>query len=182
MSYYALIANLPNIYIGMEDPINIKDFFNLCVVHLNNHEKHILNGVLENDSINEEDHSFLKKWNQLNIQIKNNIVKKRAQIRNLDPKVYILDHTNYSGSVDYSISRALEEKNPADIEKKIDQTRFKILNELINNDYFSLSKILAYAFQLKIVLKWDSFDSDKGYEKLEQMILENTELKEIIIS
>lgn len=179
MSYYSLISSLPNIYLGCENPISYNDFINSCNVILKNSEIEIIQSLF-NNTINKDNHIVLTKWENIEIQIKNNLAKYRAQILNIDSKQYLKNHYGYSGEIDNSIQSILNTENPGEIEKKIDQFKIKLLEELIG-DYFSFEKIIVYAIQLKIILKWNDMDDEKGYNNLENIINENTKSEKILL-
>lgn len=177
MSYYSLISSLPNLYIGCENPISIDDFINKCTNVLNENELNIIQSIFNNTY---PDHKIINIWKNLDIQIKNNLVKQRAQSLKIDSKQYLKSHHGYNGFIDNSLSTTLVQGNPAEIEKEIDSLRFKLLEDLVES-FFSFEKIIIYAIQLKIVIRWENMDEENGYENLEKIIMKNTTSEKIIV-
>ena len=177
MSYYSLISSLPNLYIGCENPISKDELINKCSNILNENELIIIKSIFTNTY---HDHKIINLWKNIDIQIKNSLVKHRSQLLNIDGKKYLRNHNGYSGLIDNSLSIILAEKNPAKIEKEIDLLRFQLLEDLVEN-FFSFEKIIVYSIQLKIVIRWEMMNEEIGYENLEEIIKKNTSSEKVII-
>ena len=50
------------------------------------------------------------------------------------------------------LNKAYSLDNPLLIEMEIDKIFFNALNDIVENDFFSFSKIISYALQLKLFL------------------------------
>ena len=57
---------------------------------------------------------------------------------------------------------------------------FNALDDLVGNNYFSFSKIISYALQLKIVLRWKKMNDDDGYNYIEKVISDKTTSNEVL--
>ena len=51
---------------------------------------------------------------------------------------------------------------------------------MVENDFFSFSKIISYALQLKIVSRWNKMNDDNGYDYIEKVILDKSNSNKIL--
>ena len=80
----------------------------------------------------------------------------------------------------YSLNKAYSLDNPLLIEMEIDKIFFNALNDMVENDFFSFSKIISYALQLKIVSRWNKMNDDNGYDYIEKVILDKTNSNKVL--
>jgi hypothetical protein len=57
-----------------------------------------------------------------------------------------------------------------DAEKILDETRWKVLDELATGHYFDLDLLITYAYKLLILQRWESIRSADGTILLEQAL------------
>jgi hypothetical protein len=57
-----------------------------------------------------------------------------------------------------------------DAEKILDETRWKVLDELATGHYFDLDLLITYAYKLLILQRWESIRSADGMILLEQAL------------
>ena len=178
MSYYSLISSLPIINLDSCESISEEEFLNFCFCHLNDDEMSIITDLLNNKKISDND--FINKYYNFETQIKNSISKIRCQKYNIDSKSLINQHNEYSGSIEESLNKAYSLDNPLLVEIEIDRIFFNALDDLVGNNYFSFSKIISYALQLKIVLRWKKMNDDDGYNYIEKVISNKTTSNEVL--
>jgi len=61
----------------------------------------------------------------------------------------------------------------ADEEMKYDRLRWRVIEEMIFFENFSIDRIIGYLQQLVIASRWKALDSDKGEEKLRQILADS---------
>ena len=178
MSYYSLVSSLPILNLDFSECMSEKEFINSCSCHLSDQEMSIIKNLLNNKRISEN--KFLDKYYNLETQIKNSILKIRCQKYSIDPKSLTNQHTGYSGSIDDALNKAYSLENPLLIEMEIDKIFFNALNDLVENNFFSFSKIISYALQLKIVSRWNKMNDDEGYNYIEKVISDKTNSNKVL--
>ena len=178
MSYYSLISSLPILNFDSSECISKDEFTNFCICNLSNEEMSLIHDLLNDKKIS--GNKFLNKYYDLETQINNFILKMRCQKYNTDIKSFINQHEGYSGSIEDNLNKAFSLDNPLLIEMEIDKIFFNTLSDLVENNYFSFSKIISYALQLKIVSRWSKMNDDEGYNCIEKVILDKTNSKKVL--
>lgn len=178
MSYYSLVSSLPILNLDFSECMTKEEFISSCSCHLNNKEMSIIINLLNNKKISKN--KFLDKYYNLETQINNSILKMRCQKYNTESKQLINQHEGYSGSIENALNKAYSLDNPLLIEMEIDKIFFNALNDMVENDFFSFSKIISYALQLKIVSRWNKMNDDNGYDYIEKVILDKTNSNKVL--
>ncbi len=174
MSYYSLVASLPNLKIGDEPPFLTADYIENCAQWVTPREVEILRRVL----LNEADISMCAlctAWHNIETQIRNAIARHRGQKLGVDFKEYLQPHDNFSGQIEAQVADAFSSNDPIELEEQLDRIRWIMAEQLVGQDPFAFEKVLAYGIQLKIVERWNRMDVHVGKEKLEAVITANTE-------
>lgn len=174
MAYYSLVASLPALKIGDTPPFSTEEYIENCAQWITEAEQNTLRHVLLNEG-NHASSALGMKWNNMETQLRNAALKLRAQKRGVDIKEYLQPHDGFSGTIEVLVSNAFTCKNPADLEKELDQLRWLLSEELIQLAPFSFNKLFSYGIQLQIVERWARMDTTTGTEKLEAVVLKNTE-------
>lgn len=174
MSYYSLVASLPNLQIGDEPPLSTEDYISNCAQWVSERETDILRKVLLEDA-DIVPCPLCKAWNNIETQIRNAIARHRGQKLGVDYKEYLQPHDGYSGQIEALVTDAFTSNDPIVLEEELDRARWIMADDLIGQDPFSFEKVLAYGIQLKIVERWNQMDVSVGKKKLEAVITANTE-------
>jgi hypothetical protein len=177
MPYYSLVASLPTLQIGDEPTFSTEEYIGTCAQWVTEREEQILRKVLLNDA-SVENCPLCQAWNNIETQLRNAVLKHRAQKLGVDAKEYIQQHDGFSGTIEVLVTDAFTRNDPLELEQELDRARWQLAEELIGQDPFSFEKVLAYGIQLKIVERWNNMDVHRGKETLEAVITANTEKEE----
>ncbi len=174
MPHYALVASLPHLEIGLEEPFSTQEYLEKCSAWVSRHEAAALRSVL--GGVPEEASSPVTvQWKDLNTQLRNAIVRQRAQARGTDPRPFLQPHEGLSGTLEKQVAEAFAGSDPAKMEMRLDQTIWGLAEGLIGQDPFGFGKLVAYGIQLQVVERWNRLDAEAGRKKLEKTLLGNTE-------
>ncbi len=174
MAYYSLVASLPTIQIGDEPSFSTEEYIGTCSQWATEREVRILRNILLNEG-DSKTCPHCRAWSDIETQIRNAVVRHRAQKIGVDAKEYLQPHDGFSGTIEVLLTDAFTRNDPIELEQEIDRARWQLAEELIGQDPFSFEKLLAYGIQLKIVERWHSMDVHVGKETLEAVITANTE-------
>lgn len=177
MAYYSLVASLPTLQIGDEPSFSAEEYIDTCAQWVTEREVKILRNILQNEG-DEKSCPHCLAWSNIETQLRNAVVRHRAQKLGVDAKEYIQPHDGFSGTIEALVTDAFTRTDPVELEQEIDRARWQLAEEMIGLDPFSFEKVLAYGIQLQIVERWDNMDVHKGKETLEAVITSNTEKEE----
>jgi len=174
MAYYSLVASLPYLRIGDESSFSTEEYIGNCAQWVTGHEANILRKVLLQDP-DVAPCPLCKAWNNIETQLRNAVARLRGQKLGVDFKECLQPHDGFSGEIEALVTDAYTRTDPVELEQELDRARWKLAENLIGQDPFGFSKVLAYGIQLKIVERWNRMDVHTGKEKLEAVITANTE-------
>lgn len=177
MAYYSLVASLPTLQIGDELPFSIEEYIDTCAQWVTEHEVKILRNILQNEG-DSKSCPHCRAWNNIETQLRNAVIKHRAQKLGVDAKEYTRQHDGFSGTIEVLVTDAFTRNDPVELEQELDRARWQLAEELIELDPFCFEKVLAYGIQLKIVDRWSKMDVHTGKKTLETVITANTEKEE----
>ena len=174
MSYYALVASLPALKIGQPSSLSLEAYIDSCTSWLSEQELATLKSVVQNEE-KRSTNPLAKRWFDAETQLRNAVVQLRGQKLGVDAKSFLQPHEGFSGTIESKVTEAMSKSNPVEMEQGLDHLRWQLAEELIGDDPFGFSKILAYGIQLSLVERWSQMDDEKGAEALETIIVANTE-------
>lgn len=180
MAYYALISSLPDLNIDEKPPFSKDDFIQMCINFIDEKQLLLLKQIIKSPYNLYTDDLLIKKWNDVDTQIRNKIANYRSQSHRQNNNTFQKIHNNFNGSIDQRLTEAFSLKNPLQKEKEIDNIRIQALEEEMGLDLFSFARVILYAIKLYIVLKWNKMDDQIGMDNIEKIILKNTESENMI--
>ncbi len=174
MAYYSLVASLPALQIGDEPSFSTEEYIDNCAQWVTEREEQILRKVLLTDP-DIAPCALCTAWNNIETQLRNAVIRQRAQKLGVDAKEFIHPHDGFSGAIEVIVTDAFTRNDPVELEQELDRGRWILAEELVGQDPFGFEKVLAYGIQLKIVERWNRMDVHKGKETLEAVITANTD-------
>jgi len=136
---------------------------------------------------------FLKKWSEFELDLNNILVLKNSMELDLDASDQIVGRNQLTEELKIISRRKSDFRIPPEPEYasvifniageteflerelKIDQIKWRYINDLIFFEYFTIDFILGYLVKLSIALRWKELIPEKGEEMLRKLV---TELKE----
>jgi hypothetical protein len=174
MKYYFFAASLPRLSFSEGLPFDVEDFVELCDENLSPKDAEVVRALIsgvDRDTSN-INNSFLKQWNDFEIELRNTIVKHRATVRKCDPDQFLREQDGSDYSVVKAVNDAYSKPNPLEREKTLDNFRWEQLESFGGTDLFDSNAIFAYALQLKILERWSKLDTEEGSERVQKIVSE----------
>lgn len=179
MKFYYFGATLPLLSLENPPPFSVATFIQLCRQHLPQQDCDALEELLtppgpplpelktkpSPDAVN-----FFEKWREMEVQLRNAVVKQRAGELGKDSTSFYRTHVGINVMILKSVQDAFASKTPMERELALDKLRWKLLDELAGFDPFSESAILSYGLKLKLAERWAQMNHQKGQKKVEEYI------------
>lgn len=162
--YPYLIASLPMLHYGMKPPFSFERFLEVCRPLIPKKDFHILRFLPkpEHYPATGKRHVTVQKWIDFDSALRNELVRIRAAKKQLAPLPY-LQPDHYRGpSLAPAIIAATMNTTVLDAEKILDETRWKVLEDLGTGHYFDLAALIVYAYKLLILQRWEKIRSADG--------------------
>ena len=157
--YYFLVAELPTLFFNKEPEISIDYFLVEAKKWMSERDFQILSRVNINDYLlNPKNPRILREFQAFENFLRSDLAKFReAKKQNIDYKP-----TVFAPSV-------VKEGNPLDVEVKLMQLRWDLLDEMQREHHFDLEYLILYYLKLQILQRFYSFDKEKGMEKFQKL-------------
>lgn len=159
-SYYYLISSLPSLSTGMPAPFDYAGFLEQCRFATGGK----LFEKLESLTPNSDDVPFMKHWHEFYGKLLGRInYLRRVKLGKPAEEVY----------VDAEIARLADEAmraaDPLTAERTLLDAQFALVDEMTKNHYFDEYVLFGYALKLQLLLRADSFDTEKGETEFRRM-------------
>ena len=167
--YPYLIASLPMLHFGMKPPFSFERFLENCRQFIPEKDFQLLRTLPPPETYSDEGkrHEIVRKWIQFDSALRNEVVKIRAHRNQVDPGMYLRPE-RYSGpSLAQVVTAANMGASVLDGERSLDETRWRMLDELATGHYFDLELLIIYAYKLLILQRWENIRSAEGSILLE---------------
>jgi len=153
--YYYLAAQLPALYFDKEPLITVEIFLYEAQKWLSPGDLKILKEVNINTiTVKISELPILREYIHYEYALRNELVQYRQALRN---------RQEYK-PLSFPVS-VLKEGNPLDVEKKLLQLRWQVINELEFGHYSDIEFLALYYLKLQILRRLQHFDKDTGKEK-----------------
>jgi hypothetical protein len=170
--YPYLIASLPLLHFGMKPPFSFERFLEVCCPLIPKKDFQLLRSLPQPEQYSEKGkrYQIIQKWIEFDSALRNELVRIRAIKKHIEPVTY-LRPDGYSGSSPApAIMAANIHTSVLDVEKTLDETRWKVLEELVTGHYFDLAVLITYGYKLLILQRWENIRSADGTILLEQTL------------
>jgi hypothetical protein len=98
------------------------------------------------------------------------VVKIRAHKKQVDPALYLRPERYCCPSLGQEVTAANMGVSVLEVEKSIDERRWRMLEELATGHYFDLDSLIIYAYKLHILQRWETIRQAEGALLLEQAL------------
>ena len=155
-SRYFFLASLPMLRFTDKAPMSWESFMDQARGSISGHDFELLCGIPLNKDGGDP---FLKKWTAMNAQLDGAVNEQRKEKlgRASDTGVAFRDL-----EVGHVSDAAMASKNPLEAEKLLMKFRYDYLDRAKGYDPFTRAALLAYALQLRILIRKDLFTAEKG--------------------
>jgi hypothetical protein len=157
--YYYFVAQLPVLAFNREAPVTESFFLEEAEKWLSPRDFSVLSHVSIGDiDKSSRRHRVADEYTAFEWALRRDLAAwRRAQKQNQDYKPSV-----FSAAV-------LKEGNPLEIETKLLQLRWDIIDDKIREHHFDLGYLILYFLQLQILNRLAKFDKEKGMEKFKQL-------------
>ena len=169
--YIYLISSLPMLHFGMKLPFSFKEFIARCQQLIPEEDLRIIEFASIAGSYPEAPaNATLKKWQEFDIALRNELVKIRAPRKKIDPLKYLRpDNIGHLQAAQIAI-HAHRIPSLIESEKALDQGRWDFLDGLSLGHYFDIDFLITYAHKLLILERWEKIIQGAGRHLLEETL------------
>lgn len=138
-----------------------EDFFESCKHLLSFQDREDLERVV-NGKPETVCHPFIQQWLWRENQLKNALVFARTARLHINPQQFLREPEEIGRNSASVAAEILSKQNPLEKERTLDAYRWQLLDELAASDYFGVSSLFSFILKLKLVMRWKSFNEEKG--------------------
>jgi hypothetical protein len=159
--YPYLIASLPTLHFGMKPPFSFEQFLEACHRFIPEKDYMIVSTLPQPERYREKGrmHHFIERWIQFDTSLRNEMVKVRAGRWQIEAETSLRPDAYTGPSLSPVVVAATMSPSLLEGEKILDETRWKMLDELANAHYFDLDALISYAYKLLILHRWERIRS-----------------------
>jgi hypothetical protein len=170
--YPYLIASLPMLHFGMKTPFSFERFLELCRPHIPKKDYLLLRSLPQPGQYFEQGkrHPVIQKWIEFDTGLRNELVRRRAQKKHIEPATYLRPDSYSVSSVSTAVLAATIHTSVLDAEKTLDEMRWKALEDLATGHYLDLDFLITYSIKLLILQRWENIRSADGRILLEHVL------------
>ena len=167
--YYFVVSSLP--FLRFEEPtaVSLEDFYSLCSQWLKPRDYLlIMNARLEDVREKLPSCTVLRKWQNWEASLRNELVNIRAQRLGQDPFRYSVPSSFVFGMTEL-IQEVMAIANPLDAEETLNRARWGFLEELEMGHFFDEERLVLYSLRLQLLERRARLDREKGRERFEDI-------------
>ena len=168
--YYYTVASLPSLSFHEPSPLSPEDALALCKAELTVADNALLKSITLSPHAHKEMYlSVKRKWFAFEKALRNELVRLRATKLGVDADLYIRGDDG-----DRSYAKLAQDifatESPHIAEEMIDHARWKFLDELETDYYFTIEKLVIYFLKLRILERRSFFNTEAGRKNLDDII------------
>ena len=157
--YYYIISQLPTLFFAKSAEITVESFLDEAEKWMNEKDFSILSKLDMNDYLfKKREPKTLIAYKEFEHKLRHDL----AQFREAKKK-----DTEYK-PVSFSIS-LVKEGNPLEIEIKLMELRWKVLDEMQREHHFDLEYLILYFLQLQILQRYFKFNKEEGLKNFQKL-------------
>lgn len=156
-AYYPyLISTLPMLHFGMKPPFSSEKFLEICRQFIPAADTAaIKKAAVSGEYITAAIHPTLKKWQDFDTRLRNELVKIRCLHKHIASEKYLRAEGYVPAYIIHLAATVHRTPDILEAEKLLDQGRWYFLDALSFGHYFDLDFLLIYALKLFILERWD---------------------------
>lgn len=172
--YYYTVASLPMLAFEAERFPHIDEFLDLCNRTMSDRDFEILRRALLLPTPDETSHNaLLQKWYELEVGLRNELVRQRAAQLNRDEQRYLrrsAGGNDYRGGLGIAdVARdAISQETPLKSEMVLIRHRWTVLEELEAAHHFDLEALIVYYLKLQLLWRKQTINREDGTNVFER--------------
>lgn len=179
--YPYLISSLPMLHFGMKPPFSSEKFLEICRQFIPEADiEAIKKSAISGECVTAEIrpaparrggfHPTLKKWQEFDTSLRNELVKIRCLHKHIAPEKYLRAEGYVPACIVHLAATVHRTPDILEAEKLLDQGRWYFLDGLSFGHYFDLDFLLIYALKLFILERWDKIITADKEAVLEEVL------------
>jgi len=160
--YYYLMSQLPYLNFGEEPSISERYFLDESAKWMSKKDYACLLQVNIRNYLLKDERSIISDFLRKYIEFEYTLRKELSNWRKSRKEGY--EYKSIFFSSDF-----FKESNPLELEKKLLYLRWKFIEENTIENYYDLDAAIAYYLKLQILLRFFSFNKEKGKEKFQKI-------------
>ncbi len=168
--YPYLLASLPMLHLGMRPPFSFEHFLDQCRPFTPGKDFALVSDLPrpENYAEQKDRPRTIQRWIAFDTTLRNELVRLRAARKHWEPSSSLRPGESVNSSIPPLILAAGMSSSVVDAEKSLDEARWKYLEDITTGHHFDLDCLIAYAYQLRILLRWEAVNTADAETLLEQ--------------
>jgi len=169
--YIYLISSLPMLHFMMKPPFTFEGLLDRCRQLIPEKDIKIIESVsIAGAYTQEPPNVMIKKWQEFDTELRNELVKIRAVRKKIDPAKYLRPDNAVNLEVAQIALHAHRIPSLLESEKTLDKARWNFLEELSIGHYFDIDLLIVYAYKLLILERWENIVSADSRRLLEETL------------
>jgi hypothetical protein len=155
--YPYLVASLPMLHFGEKPPFSFERFLEECRRFIPEKDFRLIAALPQSVRHSEKGTSprVIRKWVEFDAALRNELVRMRAARKRMDSSPYLRPSRYIGPSILPPGIGTMGDSAILDDEKRLDETRWKALDEMATGHSFDLPYLITYAYKLLILERWE---------------------------
>jgi hypothetical protein len=167
--YYYFIASLPYITFDGKMPMTVDVFRQECRRLLSREDYGLIERVWEKEAPLKSRNPIFDSWARFEHDLRNEFVWSRAERLNKDPLKYARGPRALDPHYAQEVQRLIKLDDLWEAEKILNKIKWQFLDELAAGHYFDIDFLLVYALKLKILQRFQEYNSPVGKDFLREL-------------
>jgi hypothetical protein len=164
-----LLAGLPTPRLGETPEMGTDAFLDACGRFLSEDRLRELAAAAGRDgpAVAGRPSAAARAWAELAARVEDRVVRARCARDGRDPAPYLRGPAGVRLDVDEAVAEAFEAPHPAARERRLDELRWRLADELGRAAPAGFAALVARAVELGIAWRWAGWDAEAGWAVLE---------------
>lgn len=168
--YTYLISTLPTLQFQAAPPFSFEEFITYCRRFITEVDIQTLKKISINGEYSVSLQPTIKKWQDFDISLRNELVKARASRKHIDPARYLRKDKFPQAFISNAAISALRNPSIIESERNLDLIRWQALDEFCFGHYFDMDFLIIYCLKLLILERWKSINTQDKHKILEEVL------------
>lgn len=169
--YPYLVASLPMLHLGTKPPFSTERFLEIAAQFIPEQDLEALRNLPPVQAYaTQGPHPAVVKWLEFDTGLRNELTRQRATRKHLSAQDYLWPEAFVEQQILHTAHAAFRNPDILNAELSLDAARWKALDEISCGHYFDLHYLVAYAYKLKILERWDKIRVASAQKLVEEAI------------
>lgn len=167
-NYAYLVAALPGLRLGEAPSMRTAEFLEMCEGFVAPGDFHALHGMdlLPAAEPACEAH---RRWSVFETDLRNWVARIRGARKKADVDRMLRPEGDLGADTERLVTEAMDLATPEETERRLDEIRWRFLDNLTVGHEFDVQRVVVYRLQLLLAEKWTDLDSEAGLRAMEAL-------------